>query len=352
VDLLTLAWVVLRRWYITVPVLVGTALIAAYLQTQVPPQYEARGAVLLESPEANPADLPISLIELDALAAIVAAEASSGAADDVEVQTTSATSADILVTAPTARQAQSAMSGIVSQLTEAIVAVQDGADVPEADRVRLTAPPGLAPTDMLDDESFQAAVSVTVFDPAAQVNNPYPPGGTTAQLLEIAVTSDAGRARVAELTGTGVGFSLSTSSREGSIIDITTLGSDPNAVREAFEPVRAVMAEELQVRQDRAEVPRSRHIGVEVLAAPQSAVDVSPPIDRAVAATVALGGLLAIALAISFDGVASRRRRPSSGDDRPSAAPWPDDAIGTRESSLRDGPDYRGPEASAPSRRR
>jgi hypothetical protein len=316
VDILTLVRIFFRRWYVSVPISVAACLFALYVQSTVPPAYEASGSVLFEHPEFDPSRLPITMVDLDAIADSVTDELD----DDLLIRVRGSTSVEVIAVADTGVQAENLAAEALDRLESAVTAVQVEGGVDEPDRVALISDRGIGEAEDLVDGRFQVGALATLDDPAARTPNPYPAGGTTAQLLEVAVSSDVARTQIGEQQGPGVSFAVASSTRDGSIMQITTVGPDAADVLAAFWPVLDALSAELEARQDRAEVPRSRHIRLAVLAAPGQVTDVSPPLDRSVAAIFALGGLLALGAAVVVESIASRRRLATL--DTPDETGW------------------------------
>ena len=311
-DLLTIIRIVFRRWYVTVPILIVTMVVAFAVQSATPPQYAATGTVMLEEPQFDPSRLPTSVVNSSVL--IDRFEA-AGALNEVVVggtrlvpQISDMSSIELLAGGDDPGDVAQSVERAMEWLASEAEALQDEHEIWDDERLRpVILTPRIA-TEQQPDGGYQATGVIALRDPAAGTGNPFSAGGATTSVLQAVLTSDAGRERVNERTVSGVGFTLSTARDNAAIIDITTTGSDRQGVLEGFEVVADVLAEELDARQARAEVPTSRRLEITVLAAPARVVDTSPPLSRAVAAVVALGGLLALGAAIAVDGVVARRR--------------------------------------------
>jgi hypothetical protein len=326
-DLLSLVRIFFRRWAVTVPIIVLTLAAATYVQVNVPPQYQARGSVLLATPELDPSRLPSSVVDLPSLV------------DELETEQTAsglvAPGSEILVriredgvfetnsVSTSAEAAEQTVENVIAWLIEEVARVQVEADVPESERIRARNLTPIVAAEEQDGNRYQATGAISLEDPSLNMTNPFGATLETALLLEEAVGGDAGRRRVADLTGPGASFQFSSADRSASpILRIDTFGSDPETVLEAFEHVRVVLDEELTARQDRAEVPTLRQVRVETLTAPGTVSDISPPVSRAVALIVGLGGLLALGLAIALESLLSRRSTRTSGVQPSEAVDW------------------------------
>jgi hypothetical protein len=325
-DIISIIQAVLRRWYVALPIVVLAAAAAIYLQTSTPPTYEAVGQALLADPALDPSGLPTSIVDLDD----ILLELEDPALRE-ELQTGDATyqleaddraSATIIVRAGSEAAAEATAQAVGAWLRERVQDVQSDAEVPAAERLQVRGSERIITSLDEDTGSVEAIASVTLFDPTAGIANPFVASATTVRLLVVAVQSDEGRQTVLARTGPGVGFVLSQSTNDAApILTITTTGADQDAVLASFDVVREVVDEELQRRQDRAEIPTSRRTRIETLAQPQTARDVSPPLNRAAAALFGLGALLAAAAAIATDSVVARRERSRD------APAWPMDPV-------------------------
>jgi capsular polysaccharide biosynthesis protein len=334
VDLLTIFQVVLRRWYVALPVLIVALLAAATAQANVPPRYEARGSVLLTEPELDPSGLAAVVVNLNDLRSRLGAEAlaeelSTGGAeyvvqiDDVAMTVTSF--------ATDATSAEATTDAVIERFVAEVESAQVDAEIPETERLRATVLTPLISAIEQPDGTFEATGRVGLADPTAGVTNPYGADNTTGRVLEVTLMSDVGRERVAARTEPGIEFQVVQNLPDAApILEITTFGEDQTAVLAAFGEIRDVIAEELERRQERAAVPSTRRVDVEMLAEPRSVTDVSPLISRGVAAIVALGLVLAPLLALlterlalaSTDRRATRRSAPTSPSRTDVAGAW------------------------------
>ena len=312
-DLLTIIQTVLRRWYVTLPVLLATFGLAFYVQTTIPPEYEAQGSVLLEEPRFDPSRLPTSFVNAGAI--IDRYEESEAATTlpvgDVQVvpQARDSSTLEIIAIGSDPNDVESSTMAAMDWVSADVAALQQEENVAEEERLRVSVSTPVVTAEPQPGGSYQAVGVVILRDPASGTENPYNAGGGTTSLLREVVTSDTGQARVARATASGVSFDLSVSRDNPAIISITTTGPDPAGARNAFGVVRDALAEELNARQERADVPGSRRIVITDLARPEIVRDVSPPLSRAVAAIVGAGGLLALGLAIGIESFTNRRKQ-------------------------------------------
>lgn len=313
-DLLTIVQAVFRRWYVAVPIGLAALGIAVYLQSNIPPQYQAAGQILLAEPRLDPSRLPSAAVDLSGTLALLEDEAVSDqlATDGAEFTVLPAEegTVSILATATQPAPAIETVQAVTQWLDDEVTSRQVEVGISDDERLRVRSLTPLVGAVEQDDGTYQSVGSVLIQDPSENVQNPYAASTTTGRLLEVSLESDAGRARVNELTGGYISYDIGQSARDvAPIMEISTFGTDPERVLAGFEQVSDVLAEELDARQARADVPPSRRVIIEEIAAPQQVMDVSPPLDRSVAVVVGLGGLLAVSLALALDGLMTRRHR-------------------------------------------
>lgn len=320
-DVLTIIQSVLRRWYIALPILAAAAGAAYYVNSTIPPQFEAQGQVLLAGPDFDPTGLPRTIVDLPE----VTGRLTTGdvqrevVADGASLQAVGGP-AELAITirADSQPAAQATLEAATAWVGETISERQTEAEIAPAEQLRLrrTDDQEIEP---IEEGGVRVSASFALEDPAAGAPNPFGASNTTGRLLIVAVQSDLGRQRMAERTGGGVVFGVSQDARDAApILSISTMGSDPQAVLEGFQHVTEVLALELDEREARAEVPQTRRTSIEVLAEPRTVQDVSPPLDRTVAAILGLGGFLALVLALAVESFASRRaiaRKPPAVPD-------------------------------------
>lgn len=314
-DLLTLLRAAARRWYVVTPILVLTLVLAWMSQSETPPRFQATGSVVLEEPTWDPARLAGTHVTAARLVDEMATtelidEAASG---DTELRTQVPNRATIEVNArggdPDA--VEQSIDEVIDWVQERVPQLQDQVDIPDDEKIQATVENPFLTAVEQPDGTYLATAEIVLADPWAGLENPLGVTGRTSRILVSAVMSDLGRTRVAERTGGTAAYSVSTSETEVSILEISTIASTPAEAIAAFDDVRDELNSELDRRQERAGVPASWRILVSDLAPPQSAVDVSPPVDRATIGILAAGILLALGLSVAVDGVVARRG-PSS----------------------------------------
>lgn len=318
-DLLTLIRVVLRRWYVALPIILASMGAAWWVQSNTPPTYEATGSILLASPELDPSRIPFVVADVGARVSeldepeVLQQLAEQDASFAVEPVDTTTLTIRAVGEAPEA--AAETVENVVSWLRTEIEASQTASTIPADERVEVrTLHPVVVPEEQ-DDGSFRAEATVLFIDPTAGTVNPYGPTASTGRLLEVSLESDSGVERIEAQAADGIEYDVDQYSRDAPILTVTVLGHDPGGVIEAFTIIHGELGADLERRQARAEVPSSRRVTTEVIAAPEFVEDVSPPVERSAAVFLAVGGLLAIGLALLVENIAARgsysaRRRP------------------------------------------
>lgn len=314
-DVLTIIQSVLRRWYVALPVLVVAAASAFLIHSNLPPQFEAQGQVLLTDPDFDPTGLPRTIIDLPEVAGLLATGEVQReiVAEGASLQAVGGP-AELALTirADSAPAAQATLEAASTWLGETISERQTEAEIAPAEQLRLrrTDEREIEP---LEEGGARVAASFGLEDPTAGAPNPFGASNATGRILIVAVQSDLGRQRVAERAGDGVEFSVDQDVRDAApILTVTTLGSEPRVVLDAFHHVTEVLARELNDREERAEVPQTRRTSIEVLADPRSVEDVSPPLDRSVAAILGLGVFVALVLTLAVESFVTRRETADS----------------------------------------
>jgi hypothetical protein len=312
VDIVTIIQAVLRRWYVSVPLLVLATAVALYVQFAAPSAYQADGQLLLADPGLDPSGLPAAAVDVDEIlvrldAPAIREELEAGDAT-YQVEAEDQSTVAVTVGASSTGAAEDTARAVHAWLTEHVADVQSDAEFPEDERIQVRGGERITLTTDEQSGDVQATSAITLFDPTAGVVNPFAASNTTVRLLIVAIESDTGRTAVLEQTGPDISFVLTQEQRDAApILGVSTTGADPRAVLSAFDAVSQAVDEELQRRQDRAEIPSSRRTRVEALAQPQRVVDVSPPVQRTAGALFGLGAFLAVAAAIATDSVLYRR---------------------------------------------
>lgn len=334
-DLLTLVRTAVRRWYVVAPVLLVALSLAVATQATTAPQYQAVGSVLLEEPTFDSSRLPRSIVSADLLAAGLNDPETSAdlttQGTELAAQATDQVSIEIAASGPDGDASEQAVEAALGWARQRSLELQDAADVPEAEQLQANLEAAFPVSEEQPDGTFVASTVIRLSDPGAGLENPFTTGERTSRMLEAVIMSDVGGARVAQQTGGTVAYTVTISESESSILEILTVSGDPADALGGFATVREELNAELDRRQSRAGIPPSWRIVVNDLAPPQSAGDISPPIDRAAVAIMVAGILLAIGATVAVDGPLTRRREAQRGGPRrdrahhaPRRSPWSD----------------------------
>lgn len=310
-DLLKLIQIVLRRWYLTVPILLVSVGLGVYVQSITPSEYEAAGSLILEEARFDPSRLATSVVNAGALVARFEATdlpSRLGESDtQLVLQSRDTLTLEVRAAGSSRTAVEASAEAAVDWISSEVETLQDDEEVREDERLRVAVLTPLITAEPLPNGNFEAVGVVALRDPAAGVTNPYDAAGGTTSVLIAVVDTDAGEARVADALGEEVTFTLASQQGNQAIISVSALANDPAVAIATFDEVREELNAELDRRQARANVPPSQRIVVADLSPPIEAEDVSPPLNRAVAAVVLAGGLLAVGLAVLVDGIARRR---------------------------------------------
>jgi len=358
-DLVSLLRIMVRWWIVVVPILVLTVVAAVLVNRSVDPVFEAAGSVLVAPPGFSSPEQPFGAFDIGEIAAAVREDDSLDElrdADELTDYTIDDTTDGLLqvIATGTSGPATEATADAVAALVVAeLVAVQEEEQVDEAARVqpRLTTDEVIARQGTGDDgsERFVANVGVILDDSAVEVQNPYGPTPQTGRLLQVSVMSAEGQQRVRSLASQDLAFEIFQDWQDRApILGVSTYGPSSEGALEGFEAVTQTLDDVLDERQERAGVPPGQRVLIEVIAAPGGARDVSPPVSRAVAVTVALGLVAAVGAALAIESVSNHRRLRgrSTGElstDDPAEILWPSPVLDSRNTPSADQPQSQRP---------
>ncbi len=325
-DIITIVLTVLRRWLLVVPILLVALAVAAVAESRADPEFSAFGSVLLSHPELDPSRLPLTRMEVDGVLADVEVAAADGelpvGGTEVTILQTGEQTVEVVAVGASDEEVTEGTRALLDAISSRIAQIQQDKEVPSEERTEVVE----VDRQLSDSEDLaQVEMVRTLYldDPTVGIDNPFGASAETARVLEVALESDAGRLALAQDVGHQVDFDISQADRDAApIVGIETLASSQEQALADFSHVVDSLTAELDARQARALIPESRRVVVEVLAAPQSVEDISPPISRLAVAIVGLGGLLAVGLALLVESVMARRRgRPSSREVARAQAP-------------------------------
>ena len=337
-DLVSLLRIMVRWWAVVVPVILLTLVAAVLVNRVADPLYEASGSVLVAPPTFTSSGSSFDGFDVNEVAAAVRQDDALDelrAADElVDYTIDDATDGliQVIATGTSDTATETTADAVAALVVEELMAVQEEQEVDETSRVqpRLLTEQAVAQGGTNEDgaERFVANVGIVLDESAVEIQNPYSATPPTGRLLQVAVMSADGQQRVSNLASEGIAFDIFQNWQDRApILDITAYGPSPQGTVQGFEAVTQTLSEVLDERQERAGVPPSQRVLIEVIAAPGGARDVSPPIERSVAVTIALGLLAAGAAALASESVSNHRRRRQAGGlaaaDDPAHALWP-----------------------------
>lgn len=321
-DLFDLARVVWGRRYVVVPIGLLTLGLALYVHASVPPELEASGFLQWDLPQYDAARAPGSN-RLDPAALALGIELSGDVS--YSVGPLEGPFFVISTAASSAQEARTAVNEVMAELESRISAIQEAEGVPESRRTDLRTVVPDAVLETQPDDTVIATAQMFLYDPVADVENPYRPDASTARLLQVGASSDAGRERFEQLAGPDLDFEISQEARDSaSLVGIAVVGSDEAKVLGAFDVVVDLLNEDLDARQTRAGVAPNQRIALRVLDAPLTVEEIGPPVGRATIGIIGLGGLLALGAAFGSEALWTTTRtrsdssspKPSTGDDQ------------------------------------
>ena len=311
-DLLTIGGILLRRWYVTIPLATLTLLFALSLQRGLQEEYEAAGSLLL-APSDTILDQTAETVVRNLLDSFVADPAEIEAwvrsheeisgidverwGDDAIVVTAEAATA-----ASAAASARDAVTWLASQLEQG----QFEAGLPP--QSHLSPQVSVLDAEVETDGLWHSSSLVQVSFSELASQNLYSPSLRTARILQIVTEGDSTQRRVRELAGDDVEISLTVEARDRApVIAVTASGTSSASVLEAFGHVRSVLEDELIERQDRRGIPPSQQTILETLATPESATITTGSVDQVAATVLAVGLVATLLITLAIDGLLLRR---------------------------------------------
>jgi hypothetical protein len=354
-DLISLLRIVVRRWAVVVPIILLSVVAAVLVGRVADPLYEISGSLLVAPPTFTASSSDSARFNVDELAAAIRRDdaLSELRADDELVAYTIDDATDgllqVIATGASDTATEATADTVAALLVQELIAVQEAQEVPEAARVR----PRLVNEQAVAQEStseggaqqFVANVEVVLDQSFSEIENPYSASPSTARILQVAVMSAESEERVRNLASEDIAFEVYQDQEDRvPILEVATYASSPEGAMRGFEAVTETLSELLDERQERAGVPPTERLLVEVIAAPGDAKDVSPPIERSAAVTLALGLLAAGGAALAIESLKNRRRPPQSPGQAavasdPAKVLWPSPATPKAASTVQQPPD-------------
>ncbi|QBI20279.1 hypothetical protein ER308_12345 [Egibacter rhizosphaerae] len=351
-DVLTLARILLRRWYVVLPLLALAGAGAFLLYQRGSPVYSTSASLLFADPSMQSAE---ERGGQDATAAGVASPRVIAAVmQDSEVQQQIldgggspdydvALGEDGVISVRAQAEDDSVAVRTVELVLDEVGAQmhqrQEEAGVPEDDRlaVEVLSSPGTArPSEEDEGEvlEYEASGTLQVLGDFGE-GNPYAEPGFTFGVLREVATSDR---RMLELREQVEGLTFNIDGEEAPIMRLSVSAEDPREVGEAYELVSAELSEELERRQEDIGVPAGNRMRLQELTEPGMVQEETDGLVRPLVTVAGLGVVVAVAMALLVDNVAtalSRRRSheswttartPATREPEPTGADRPSDA--------------------------
>jgi capsular polysaccharide biosynthesis protein len=339
VDLVAVLRVAMRRWLVTVPVLLIAIGVGVWLERSVDPVYEAAGSLLVTAQSTDDRPSPGDVIDLSEVAERVrlgdeARElAAASPSTAVTLEPTSATVVQIVVEGPDAAAVSAAADDLADLVVADVDGVQTDAGIEEDERLTASRTAEIVDPQVDEDDDgetiFISAVGVQLDDPFAARENPLAADLATARIIQVVGQSDRARQLVDAADPQVADYSLELEDfDQAPLVDISVLAPTEADALEGFDTVVAVVDELLDERQATAGVPSFDRVSVEPLAAPGSADNVSPPVSVGLVVVLALGVVLALVLAVLRENVVARRSTAATDAVRASDTPPTDTAGG------------------------
>lgn len=302
--------VLLARWFVTLPLLGLTAVLAVVGYLHTPLLYESGGTVLVARPEVDPSRAAAASIDVRELVEASGTQrfnddvVAAGGFESFAVVAVSDTRLQVLATG---ESAVITVGRVLQRLADELASRQAGRGIPREERIRarliLQAPENgqSAGLGLPTAHGGQREIVGTFLlqDFSLDVANPFGNPATASRLLLIEVRSDDGRARLSEQLGQDVEASVNLfDPRARDLLWITTTGPDSAAVLSSFEQVVDLLDEELDRRQALAGVPPNARLIIDILAAPLETSEQRPGARRLASAIALAGGLLTAAAGV------------------------------------------------------
>lgn len=337
-DLVSLLRIMVKWWIVVVPTVALTLIAAVLVDRSVDPVYEASGSALVAPAAFSASEQPFEAFDIDEIAAAIRDDDSlvelrdADELADYTIDDTTDGLIQVIATGTSGPATEATADTVAALVFEELIAAQQEQEGDQTVQVqpRLTTDEAIARQGTGDDGSdrFVANVGIVLDDRAVEVQNPYGPTPQTGRLLQVAVMSAEGQQRVWSQTSEAFAFEIYQDWQDRApILEVATFGSSPEDTLQGFEAVTQTLADVLDERQERAGIPPPQRVLIEVIAAPGGARDVSPPVSRAVAVTIALGLAAAVGAALAMESVSNHRlrRRDSTeySTDDPAEILWP-----------------------------
>lgn len=337
-DVLTLARVMLRRWYVVVLVMLATAAAIVFVGFGSGPPATTDGSMLIAQPDLQSVDaqegVPTSASDVAAPSVLAAAMTDE---EIVERVVDDGGSARYTVT-PTGEEGLLRITGIDDTEQGAVDTVdlvlaelqaeaenrQEEADIPSDERISVTvlaAPAAAIPTAVEGDVLYEASGTARLSGRFG-TENPYRDPDFAFAILREVVMSDQGRTALTE-AGATAEFEMRL---DESILRLSVTGDGVQAADETYATLTDELAAQLEQRQAAIGIPSTQRTRLQPLAEPLGATPDRSSLVRPLLTIAILGGVAAVGLALLADNAANalaaaRDRRTGGSDDERGGRP-------------------------------
>ena len=331
-DVLTLSRILLRRWYVLLPVLAVTAAGTFLMYQSSSPVYSTTGSLLLADPVlqstddregepatgsdvASPRIIALVMQDADVQQRILDA----GGEADYSVNVGEA--GTLLVSARSASQASAVrtVEVLFDEIRREMDQRQDEAEVGDDERLTasILSTPGTATAieaETGEEASYEARGTLQVLGNLGQ-ENPYSSTGFTFNVLnEVTMAEQQNRLLMED----GEQGSFAMSMDRAPIIRLTVSATDPDELMTLYADTSERLATELEARQSSIGVPAGDRIRLRELTAPGPVVQQADGLVRPLVTVAGLGLVIAMGVTLLAENVATALARQRRDSGRPS----------------------------------
>ena len=325
-DLVTLATIMFRRWYVVIPVLAGAAVLGVLLLSQPAVRYETYSTdLLVVRSQVEPLDDDAPALSVAQFSNLLAGalrqpeflsslreEGSAG-----EVTTSVSPDGGVVIVTVTGDDPDNVVQTLLSVTELAPTALEAAVGATAANSVVVAPLSETSNNDVVaTNDEYSATASIAVLSLEDQ-SNPFPPsGGTVLMVTEIAQSAD-----VAEAVSLAVPSAeyevIGDSGPTAPLIRINTTADTPNGAVLAAEVVRDQLNNQLYDLQSSAGVTDENQTVIQTLVPAADAQPTSASVVRPAAAIALLGLAAAGVLALAVDMLVNRSARQRAFTEEP-----------------------------------
>ncbi len=316
-DLVTLAAIMFRRWYVVIAVLGGAALLGVLFISQPAVRYETYSTELLavrsqvEQPDNSAPTLSISQLSSFLASALREPEFLSslrGEGFDGEVATSVSSDGGVVIVTVTGGDPNDVVQTLRA-VTERAPSVFDAAVGTTAANSIVVAPVS-EPSDsdvLATDGIYSAEASIAVLS-AEEQGNPFQPGGGTVLMATEIARGPAVAQAVSDAVPSAEFDVIGDSRPAAPLIRITSSADTPDGAMQVIDVVRDQLNMQLEDLQSLAGVADENQTVIQTLVPADNAERSSASVVRPAAGIALLGLAMACALAVAIDTLMMRRR--------------------------------------------